>query len=153
MNYFVKLTKKPSVAIWAMINGIWKSDARDDFKINMSTFGDIADEVCYGCAATCAIQEITGIEFKSSDILYTIDNRAEILFGRNYVDYLPDLNKFEDAIDEFRNGDPVDLLDLYGIEDEDISYISSNWKLRNNNWRKELIKIEIYVKQLEDRGY
>jgi len=44
-----------STAIRIMIYGLHKMTAREDFTVKMSTFGETSSEMCYGCAATCAL--------------------------------------------------------------------------------------------------
>ena len=157
MNYFVKLTKRPSVAVRAMITGLHKADAREDFKINMNTFGKKFENICYGCAATCAIQEIAGIEYMPTQPVDLLSDRALILFGKSYtLDNQNNLFDFELAIDNFRCGKPEFLLKIYGIKETVKNhhlFKHQNWSLTNKSWKVEIPRIENYIILLERQGY
>ena len=52
---------KPSRAPQAMCDGLDTALLRDDFKVNMSTFGDPGTpDICFGCAATCTVLQAEG---------------------------------------------------------------------------------------------
>lgn len=57
-----KITK-PSEMVRAMINGLRRQDEREDFHIKMDKWAGLGSldgkPVCFGCAATCAVQELT----------------------------------------------------------------------------------------------
>lgn len=86
--------------IMAMVNGL---KARH-VAINMTTFGDVIDGVCYGCAATNTICEISGVVFNESNIfepyhaegvgLKDGDSHLLVLF----------ISRFEHAINFLRMG-------------------------------------------------
>ena len=101
------IISKPSEAVDAMINGLLKQEVRKDFIIDMDTYGQVGkvhptdegDNVCFGCAATCTVQEITSINYTSKSSIYTIGNRSDSCG----ID-ADDLGLFEAAIDELRQG-------------------------------------------------
>jgi len=80
--------------VMAMVNGL----LHGHYTIAMSTFGRTTDGICYGCAATNCITEISGVMFDP----YQIDFRQERCNTLD-VDY-EFLNEFENAIDELRQG-------------------------------------------------
>ena len=100
MNRLVEMAGgKPSAVVNAMIVGLESHANRDDFKINMSTFGmEGIGGICVGCAATCAVEQITGHKFTTREIEGR-ENRAVSI----HVNYC-DLQHFEDVIDAFRHG-------------------------------------------------
>jgi hypothetical protein len=67
-------------------------------KVAMNTFGDAADGICYGCAATNSICRIAGVVFTEGNIERT---RHRAKFIGSSEDFLSD---FEDAIDSLRRG-------------------------------------------------
>lgn len=95
-----KINHKPSVAIKFALDGIKTQTQRPDFRLNMGTFGDYAPitKTCYGCAATCAIQEIAGKNLDQNTI-FNLGKRSDAL-GFDYKE----LEGFEGAIDCARNG-------------------------------------------------
>ncbi len=96
---------RPSNAVWAMVLGIDGALARDDFTIDMGTFGESYDGMCYGCAATCALQQIT--EKWEAEEHYTD------WFHRNAANR----QLLEGAIDSLRHtGNPHDLFLADGLE-------------------------------------
>ena len=97
-------------AVEAMTKGLKRQERREDFNIDMDSFGDScvdnnptsqpfhAMEICFGCAATCAVQELFGIDFES-------DNIWERCFRADSVNVDIDIFEgFESAIDHLRCG-------------------------------------------------
>ena len=122
MNIFKKLFKKqpksilrliegkPSKAIEGMIRGLENQSKRKDFVVSMSTFGDAAtyDGVCFGCAATCTIQELA----QQNLIICNISDekiRAQALGFEQQ-----ELSDFELAIDALRCTDAEPLFIFCG---------------------------------------
>ena len=92
----------PYELIDAMIIGLKNPSCQ----INMITYGNVIDGICFGCAATNAIQYLSGEKF-------TPDN---IIGGYNRAKYLKlDLNildRFENAINYLRLGN-IDTANFY----------------------------------------
>jgi len=84
--------------IMAMVNGLKNPST----KINMCTFGAtrVRDQkiVCYGCAATNTVCQISGVKFTPKNIDYTGDRARAIKSSYDF------LTNFERAIDELRKG-------------------------------------------------
>ena len=65
---------KLSKVVHAMCDGLLVAADRDDFYVDMNTFGDTADfgapnnECCYGCAATCTLMRLTGVQLTTRTI-------------------------------------------------------------------------------------
>ena len=159
MNYFVEKTHKPSVAIEAMIKSLYRQDKRKLFTINMSTYGGTAEGECFGCAATCTIMQITGVNFTPNDDIWGGVARASILAKQlNIKDiniFRINLGVFEVAIENFRTGKPENLLSLYAIEDTDKNrhlYDGQSWRLETENWKSQIPSIKAYVTELKAVG-
>ena len=60
-------------AIDAMLIGL-ETIPNGSFKIDMTTFGNIDNNVCYGCAATCALQQLYDVRFTSDNIFGCLVN-------------------------------------------------------------------------------
>ena len=172
---FLKNAPTPSAAIFAMVRGIKNQLKNDNFVINMSTFGVYLQEkaICSGCAATCAIIEISGY---TENQVVDPDRGAGMLVkpsevGRKiYDDNIHTLHTFEEAIDEVRKGDIYRLLYWYGFDwTKDIPQISAiisqkfglidSYLLGNEEtqgdvivWKKELIKFENLAKFMQKNG-
>lgn len=91
-------------AVEAMINGLLTQDQREDFRIDMNSFGRTSQQICFGCAATCAVQQLVGINLKAD----TITHRYETL----NVDR-GDIYEFEHAINALRMGALGVLFDYF----------------------------------------
>lgn len=132
------LEHKPSRAIRAMIEGLRTASQRDDFAVDMTTFGyvgrsylsdealrpaqrELAEEhrLCFGCAATCAIfalsDKLADATFPAAR-LGAINGRANLLSSKFNVHVEEgDVSEFEDALDDFRCGIPVTLFQYLGV--------------------------------------
>ena len=136
---------KVSVALQAMIDGLNHQYQREDFKISMDTFGDY-DDICHGCAATCAIQQLSGVNIPDSLITDRVDRANFLEVDRK------DLGYFEDIIDDAREGLLLKLFAYMGQEEfHDASY-DKQWELTTKNWQIELPKVQTFVDMLKEKG-
>lgn len=78
----------------AMVNGLRKKHVN----IDMGSFGKIVDDQCFGCAATNAICEISGMTFDAGNIKVRLKRAEAVGTRENFLDY------FEMAIDALRLG-------------------------------------------------
>lgn len=100
--------------VLAMVRGL----RRRYVEVNMETYGSFYEGVCYGCAATNTICELTGVVFKD-ECIECETTRAAYILGRleGYVDKwwlrccdysslldASNLGCFEQAIDDLRRG-------------------------------------------------
>jgi len=142
MKSIFELAPKPSDAVQAMIDGLRNQYKRLDFKIVMAAFAGNSDNVCYGCAATCALQEISNKDLVSGDInLHHRQVRA-----KKYNLDVHEVESFEMAIDLLRTGEPYYLLYLYGVRMPQSLRAIPNRKLpflTSENW---VLKIKDYEK-------
>lgn len=151
MRKIKDIISKPSEALQAMVDGLLEQDARHDFVVEMDFFGYVGETSgrCFGCAATCAVQKITGVNFTPDDIL------------KRYVNtdiFLLDLCKFENIIDTARCSGNLRMLFFYfGYDDTffdiDEKLTMANFSLQNHNWRHELPKVTAHIKLLQEAGY
>lgn len=143
MSILKTIKGKPSIALEFMVKGLLKHSKRKDFKIDMSTFGfyDSLKKKCYGCCATCAVQEVAGKKLKGEEMSL----RGMAL---NMNDY--ERGSFEMAIDQARRGDVKGL--FYFCEkgnkfNEDT--MNNRFSLENKNWKKELPKVRKLIRELK----
>lgn len=135
---------KPSEALQAMLDGLEMQDAREDFKIEMDTFGDYVEGVCFGCAATCTIQHVIGTDFGDQRIV-EIKDRAE------YLDLaLRELDDFEFSIDRARIGLMYSLFEFFGLN-LDPKY-SGRFCLGNSNWREQIPAVQAVIEEMKKDG-
>ena len=149
---------KASDAIQAMLDGLQELPS-PKFEVAMFTFGDAyyngsSGCVCYGCAATCAVQKATDTLF-DYDSIHKRTARAKAV----EVDEA-DLRRFETAIDKFRCGVADSLLAYYGhnpanfAEASDIAGRKVAWYLTDSNYNEpnELVYIHKYRDYLISLG-
>lgn len=89
--------------IMAMVDGLKKKHVQ----IDMLTFGESEDGICYGCAATNAICEINGVIFTPT-VINTERKRREFVNSNDRAFYFD----FELAIDYLRKGRVKDYNEL-----------------------------------------
>lgn len=67
-----QIDRKPSVVVRAAIHGLQTNKDRNDFRLDMGTYGGVGYRgekvVCIGCMATVAMQSISNVVFTSSTI-------------------------------------------------------------------------------------
>lgn len=144
---------KPSEALQAMVDGLLKQSQRPDFRIDMSTWGRKSGRkykgqyICYGCAATCAVQEIADKDL-SCEVVTALQLRAEAL-GFNGDDE----TNFEVAINSARIGDTNPLFGYFGIYNQPHKFNRTGIFLGTTTWRREIPNILAYIETLKAAGY
>jgi hypothetical protein len=160
---------KASAVIRAMCDGLEANERRDDFKIRMSTFGLAALHKCFGCAATCAVMQISGHRFTPAVIASSRDRAKELDLDWD------DVEKFEMAIDRLRAfSRPQSLMDLCevpvgvwiealndatGRDFRDVMATyelrpeSRPWLLNDHDWQEQLPIVRRFADALEAVGY
>ena len=129
-------------AFSAMIKGLKNQEKREDFTINMGSYGevysnnDIDQKICAGCAATCAIQEYFGINF-DADNIYQRYHRADAV-GVDFNTII----KLETAIEDLRTGSVRVLSDYCGLGKADNEFVRRKVvqlpMLFNRSWERAL---------------
>lgn len=152
MNSIFKLAPRPSDAVQAMIDGLKEQATREDFAVDMGTFAGRNPEQCFGCAATCFLQKVSGINITvenagvNCNMANSFTKRAAIYgFDEDEV------HRFELVLDRLRSGEPYSLLSLYGID----QFRWPEFKLpylNTENWRKKIQYYQRYVEILKKKG-
>lgn len=142
---------KPSEAVNAMLTGLNHYDEAPWFDIDMGTYGASygvsKDDICFGCAATCALQQITSKDFTPTTIR-TTETRAAAL-GLT----VQDLAHFEGVINHLRLGEVKPLFNYFGIKRVPKKLQDPGFSLLTQNWKEEFNKVQAYVELLEKEGY
>lgn len=143
------IISKPSQALRAMCQGLIEQDKREDFEVDMGTFGEMYADIkkCFGCAATCAISKIANVNFT----LGNIDDRT--LRARYSNLSLFDLRRFEEAMEYARVGDTEELFNYFQIEEYPYELQETNVCFINANWQQSTKDIQPYIERLEEAGY
>ena len=166
--------KLPSTALQYMVDGLLRQSKRDDFIIDMATFGKIdtllfnevaedkafyvGKKYCFGCAATCTLQEIANKNIIPNDIAIARNfNRSKYL-GFNVEEMLT----FESAIDEFRiDGSLEGLFGFFYTGPEgSFQLVSLDWleeipqvSLTDNTWEAQLLEVYKIIDILKSKGF
>ncbi len=149
MRSIFNLAPKPSDAVRAMIEGLEQHSKREDFFVDMGHYlmVDSEQRECFGCAATCALQQITDRGLQANDFDYRrTSSRSEVFNIDGY-----EINCFEEAVDQFRRGDVSSLFKFYGIPL--IRWV--NFKLpvlETDNWQIRLPQYKKFLKILISKG-
>lgn len=152
---------KLSKVVHAMCDGLLVAADRDDFYVDMNTFGDTAEfdvgrETCYGCAATCTLMKLTGVQLTPSTIVS--HSRHADAVGLPVTD----VADFERAVDAFRAGydsewSPFWNLPRFCDTPRDVVIRAAGqagyWSLENSTWREQLPVLRAFADYLADRGY
>ena len=147
---FREMLKQPSAALQAMVSGLLKQSRRTDFKISMSTYGAAQLGVCFGCAATCAVQEAANVDLTSSTIL-PMAVRVDAL-GVSAIDCW----EFELAIDNARCGRLRQLFEYFKLpvpSQYGDRMVVAFAELTTENWRKQLPAVRRAIEELRKSGH
>lgn len=138
----MKLAPKPSDAVMAMILGLEEQSKREDFVIDMESFGmrrklEGRGIVCLGCAATCALQKMTGINL-TEDVICGNATRAEALKMQAL-----EMEVIEIMFDRLRQGDSYLLFTTYGVNPSIVPPFNLPC-LYSHNWRDGLPEFKAF---------
>lgn len=148
MTYKERLDGKAWRAVQAMVDGLNKSKTRLDFFIDMDTYGHHVGPVCFGCAATCTIQEVAKKKLRFYSIGSHLDRkkRSKSLGICNPQDQA----EFESAINQLRCGD---VFCLFGYLDIGYDKIPDQYYqlpvLSTDNWKDHLHYYQTYANHLK----
>jgi len=143
---------KVSTALQAMIDGLKFQSQRKDFRVDMSTFGDFSDlgnrgnPVCFGCAATCTVQQLSKVNFTDSQI-NSLKERSRLTIRDS-----DDLDRFEYAIECARLGDLISIFDYMGARASRELIDDNRWLLRTDDWQEQLPLVQDFVDMLKSKG-
>ena len=149
MKTFKDLLPETSDAVQAMYEGLLTQSKRKDFEIDMDSFGKSNGKICFGCAATCAVQQATGINLTPASINTLKDRTTKLK-----IDY-EDLHSFEHAIDMFRKGYSELLFYYYGFKNckELGEKYKPNFYLFDDDWEEQMPLVKDYIERLRTAGY
>lgn len=153
--------KKPSKVIRAAIHGLQTHRDRDDFIIDMHTFGGVAfrnngDHVCMGCLATCALQSLANVELTAGNII-GCDSRAAAIGVHKIEVY-----RFDSAVNALRFNDPKELYAACGLAEHEYRDLPSKagigtWLVDARPSRHALDRaineLTLFAETLEAAGY
>jgi len=143
---------KISTALQAMIDGLKFQSQRKDFRVDMSTFGTFTyfenkvDLVCFGCAATCTVQQLSKVNFTDSQIGSSSGRSRLTIHNSN------DLDRFEEAIDYARMGDLFSIFDYMGDCDSHEISDDDRWLLGTADWQEQMPIVQNFVDMLKLKG-
>lgn len=146
--------RKPSVAIRATIHGLQTHRNRDDFKLDMGTFGTSRGGVCVGCMATCALQSITNTTFTTDTIHFPGRCKATNALTC-------DVSDFEEAIEEVRCRNARRLYRYCGLNEDEVEslphYVAQSVLLCGQPSQPEVDlaigRLSAFAEELEAKGY
>jgi hypothetical protein len=141
-----KIQNKPSVALQFMLDGLIGQSERSDFEVDMSFYGDSLNGVCYGCAATCAIQELTGINYNSEQISYRATRCKALSVSKD------ELGVFECAINGARNGSIKFLFEFCNLNSSDYKPILK-LLMTTSNYKDQLPLVKELIEDLKLHGF
>lgn len=146
MKTMVDYCPTPSSAIRAMVNGLRNQSNRKDFVIDMGYYGLEKGGLCFGCAATCAVQEAAKVNFTVVNIY--VGQQCETLD----VDF-EELNHFEGMLNSLRMGRWDHLIEYYDRKDllDKLSNVHLP-AMENVTWRQCLVYYEELAERLEKLG-
>jgi len=161
MKTFREILGKPSSALQAMVDGLREYSGRKDFVVDMGSYGHVEGGICYGCAATCAVQKTLGLDYLSVGYSYPRSSKdlgSEQLLG---VDSR-DLCAFETAIDQARKGDLWELMGYFNVDSDVLDSVmlvdrscTTKWDRRfdlEDNWREQLGVVEAVISEMKVLG-
>ena len=145
MRKITDIISKPSQALQAGVDGLRAQDARPGFCVSMSTYGVEINGICFGCLATCALQQLAEKNLGPGDILGTWWRAKALGFEQE------DVNRFEIVMDLAREGDLRGLFRFFGLPPEEVP--ACEWRLLQANWREQLPAVEKTIEELRQNGY
>ena len=151
---------KPSKALRAMVAGLRMTDEERGFKINMNTFGEVNDGVCFGCAASSTIRTCLSGPVAFSPLCY---DRYHA-YGRyddygRYGDYgldeknYRDIAVFETAMDCARRGAMLALFNYMDKSPKEYNFQHARFRLESDFIEADLEGVEAFATYLEGYGY
>lgn len=146
---------QPSEFLQAMVDGLRDADNAPGQEINMQTFGNVNEGVCYGCAATWALQRLMGGRLSDAQVtaLGWMDaaHLEPLTWHGESIERIMD---FERAIDHARMGCLLQLADFCALPQYQMLSPWANcwyWGV-GNHWQTELVLVEAAIREMEAKG-
>jgi hypothetical protein len=131
-------------AVEAMIDGLNKYSHNPYFKIDMNTWGRTDGNICFGCASTCALQHLTGIELTPENV-HIFHERIKV---ENKILSNVDLMRFEAVINCLRKGYLGPLFDYFKKDRALVGFrymttlSTADWQLHLHEYKTLLIALK-----------
>lgn len=149
MTTFLGITK-PSQALEAMVDGLLASKDNPNFRAEMDTYGDVHEQadgpLCFGCAATCTLQQLAGARF-TPDSIRRIRSRAEVVGVLAFR-----LGSFEHAMNRARQGKMYALLKFFDHYDPSVTTWDDEFCLETDGWEVQLPAVRAVIKEMKEAG-
>ena len=163
-----KIESKPSKALEAMVRGMEQLKDNPNFQFHIFYFGGKAGPVCVGCAATCALIELSGKPI-DSDSWANNDYDAESYVSADYCAGRAkfygfdeeEVARFETAIDQARRGFQClavlftfcgALKALEQLWGEDFPQNLERFCIDGSDWEPEIPKVNALIEYLQTKG-
>ena len=145
----LKVVPTPQAAMAAMCDGLEAQDKRSEFTVDLDFFLMVSDKtgvnVCCGCAATCAVQQIARRNYNPKFIAPDDAKVLAVTERALYLDIDPEqLMVFEYAMDSARLGLMRGLYEFYSLPRPPHT-INPFTPLNNNNWRDKLAEVRKWI--------
>lgn len=153
------IISKPSEAVYYMIKGLLRHSKRPDFEVRMKHWYDtnLDRTICYGCAASCAVQEITGVQFKAADYAGGMTGQLAYHASCTGMEY-KDLSDFERAVDQIRCGNVVPIFMYFDISCPKLVTYNSYAgillpTMNDKNWKRLILTYKTLFDCLRKDGF
>ena len=157
---------KASIVLKAMVAGLLKSKNDTGFVIEMTTYGCVENNLCYGCAATVTLAEMFGGRRSASEMMlgyvkapsdqpksgYAYLSEVISLESSSVQESLPiTLRSLERAVNNARQGEVSRLIEL--LTGEFNESFDGQWSLGSGNWEEKLPVVEATIAEMIVAGY
>lgn len=156
MNFFG--ITKPSQALRAMAEGLRETRNKTAGRVEevrMDTFGHATQQtsppqvICYGCAATWAIQKLCP-DYKIGGEISSAGCRDERIAEAGLAT-IAVIEEFEYAIDQARRGRLGALFKFFEMVPSKVAPDGA-WCMGTDTWERQLPVVDEYIKALEAQG-
>lgn len=156
MKQIRDLIKLPSQALDIMCDGLEAQSKREGFKVNMDYFYKHEAQTCFGCAATCFLQQVTNTDLPTNMGFSDSADRG-VWLDLERMDMLT----FEDIMDDVRCWEFWWLFGYFGFDFEPFfklvntlpEWSDNEFFLRTTDWEEQLPKVRAIAKIMRDNDY
>lgn len=138
----------PSEFLQAMVDGLEAAEKHPKQSIWMGTYGKVFSEVCYGCAATWALQTLVGRELSEAEVV-ALGGWQEL---GGYFEDGDRVMEFEMAMDRARAGALWPLTSFCGLDEHALAYWEDRWALHTLDWADGLPAVRKAIKEMQAAG-
>ena len=145
---------KPSEAIKFMLHALFVHASRDDFVIDSNTFGRIGNRMCFGCMATCVLQEASGIKMVSEDrsilgFLRKVESQSSMSFReRQSIESFVDM--IRSSVAECMSG--LDSIGVRDLTEDELKRFMSLPVMSSDKWKEQACLYAQFADYLESQG-